>query len=554
MSGPPCAPTTGVDTSGRWIGPADRPLLSWMTTPAGGTGSIGVVIAPPIGYELWSSHRALRTLAERLAGRGCTVVRFDYEGTGDSSGDQWDPDRMAAWRSDIAVAARSLRDAGVTSLVLVGLRVGATLALLEGAVVGADAVVAWAPVVRGRRYVRELQLLGMPVPDDPAEPGRAGAFVQAGTVLTADTLGALGDIDLVTLEAAPASRVLVVDRDDKPANTPLLDRLRQLGIEPDHWVRAGTDRFLDQPTEYATVADELVDEIVGWVGTGEVWDRVPAPRPTAAIAWAGSSVDEAVVQLGEAGLVGVATRPSGGPGRGTVVWLNSGSEHHVGPGRAWVEYARELALDGYASLRVDFSGWGESPDRGHAPGRPYDQHGVEEVDEVVRALRAGGHRRIVVAGLCAGAWIALRAALDIELEGVVAINPQLYWHPGDPVEADIIGETRARRQAEIQRIKQVRSTGLWWALDALGVRDPAATWLRALARTDTPVMTLFARGDDGLEFLGDRTGRAWARVRRAGAVDLVVVDEIDHPMHRHWHRTRVVSAIHTWLDAHLPAD
>jgi len=72
-----------VVTVARWIGRAERPLLSWLTTPAEGTGSVGVVVVPPIGYELWSSHRTLRTLAERLAGQGCSVLRFDFDGTGD---------------------------------------------------------------------------------------------------------------------------------------------------------------------------------------------------------------------------------------------------------------------------------------------------------------------------------------------------------------------------------------------------------------------------------------------------------------------------------------
>ena len=52
---------------------------------------MGVVIVPPVGYEYWSSHRTLRTLAERLAGQGCCALRFDFDGTGDSAGDQWDP-------------------------------------------------------------------------------------------------------------------------------------------------------------------------------------------------------------------------------------------------------------------------------------------------------------------------------------------------------------------------------------------------------------------------------------------------------------------------------
>ena len=197
---------------------------------------------------------------------------------------------------------------------------------------------------------------------------------------------------------------------------------------------------------------------------------------------------------------------------------------------------------------------GREPQLGHAPGRPYDQHGLEDVGEIAAALRAG----VIVVwwwrdSAPVPGWRC--GPLVVELDGVVAINPQLYWRPGDPVEADIVGETRARRQPEIRRIKRLRRTGLWWALDALGVRHPAAAWLRRLSRTGTPVMCLFTEGDDGLEFLEDRTARAWAQAaRRQGTVDLVVVGEIDHPMHRHWYRSKVVSAIHDWPDTHTTGD
>jgi alpha-beta hydrolase superfamily lysophospholipase len=553
MPPPVDARSQPIETVGRWMGSEDRPLLSWLTTPEGGSGSVGVVIVPPFGYELWTSHWTLRTLAERLAAQGCSVVRFDFDGTGDSAGDQWDPDRLDRWRDDLGTAATSLRELGVSSLVVVGLRAGGTLALLEGSRVAADAVVAWAPVVRGRRYVRELQLLGLPVPEDPDRPEHKGAIAEAGSLFAAGTLDALSALDLSELPVAPAPRTLVIDRDDRPASTSLLDRLEELGAKPEHQVVGGTGLVLDQPTEYAVVAEDVVDRICSWVGPGAVLAHRPAPRPEVTFPWADGAVTETVVRLGRSGLIGVLTHPVG-PSRATVVWLNSGSEHHVGPGRAWVEYARQLALDGYTSLRVDFSGWGESPDRGRAPGRPYDLHGIDEVAEVVEALRADGHRHVVVAGLCAGAWIALRAALTVRLDGVIALNPQLYWQPGDPVEADIVGETRARRQDEIRRIKALRSTGLWWSLDAAGLRHPAAVWLRSLARTGIPIMTLFADGDDGLEFLQDRTGRTWAEVRRQGGFDVVVVDQIDHPMHRHWHRSKVVSAVRSWLDRNVPPD
>ena len=543
-----------IVTSGQWIGPPERSLMAWLTRPTDGVGEVGVVIVPPVGYEYWSSHRSLRTLAERLAQNGCLALRFDFDGTGDSAGDQWDPARLEAWQRNIGQAAAVVRGWGVTTLVVIGLRIGGTLALTQGAAVGADAVVAWAPVARGNRYVRELQLLGLAVPETPELPERAGV-VQAGSVFSAETLAGLGAIDLSALPDRPATRVLVVDRSDKPASAPILDRLRALGVEPDYVLREGAELFLDQPTEYATVPDGIVDEITAWVGPSQVFaeaEDAPVRRPTATVAWQGETVEEEVVELGRLGFVGILTRPPSGVSRGTVVWLNSGSEHHVGPGRAWVEYARTLALYGWTSLRVDFSGWGESPDLGHAPGRPYDQHGVAEVGEIVDALRDSGHGTIVLAGLCAGAWIALRAVLDVDVEGVLALNPQLYWQPGDPVEANIDTETHVRRLPEISRDERFAAIGVWSFLDLLGVRPPAARWLDALARRRTPILAVFAEGDDGLQYIQNRIGRAFRRARSGGLIDATTVPDIDHPMHRHWQRPAMVGAISAWLDTVLP--
>jgi dienelactone hydrolase len=543
-----------IVTCGQWIGPPERPLMAWLARPVDGIGEVGVVIVPPVGYEYWNSHRTLRTLAERLARNGCLALRFDFDGTGDSAGDQWDPGRLEAWQRNIGQAADALRELGVTRLVVIGLRIGATLALTQGAAVGADAVVAWAPVARGSRYVRELQLIGLAVPETPELPERAGV-VQAGSVFSVETLAGLGAIDVSALPDRPATRVLVVDRSDKPPSAPILDRLRALGVEPDHVVREGAELFLDQPTEYATVPDGVVDEITAWVGSSEVFAEsgdAPARRTTARVAWQGVTVEEEVVELGRLGFVGILTRPPSGVSRGTVVWLNSGSEHHVGPGRAWVEYARTLALSGCTSLRVDFSGWGDSPDLGHAQGRPYDQHGVAEVGEIVDALRDSGHSAIVLAGLCAGAWIALRAALDVDVEGVLALNPQLYWQPGDPVEANIETETHVRRLSEMRRDKRGAALGAWSFLDMVGVRPPAARWVDALARRQTPVLAVFAEGDDGLEYIQDRIARAFGRARRGGLIDVTTVPGIDHPMHRHWQRPSMVDAIAAWLDKVMP--
>ena len=108
----------------------------------------------------------------RRAGR--TALRLDYDGTGDSAGEQWDADRVAAWRGSVAYGADELRNMGHHDITVVGLRLGATLALLEASSLGATRLVAWAPVVSGRRYVRELRMLGIAVEPSVARPEPGG--------------------------------------------------------------------------------------------------------------------------------------------------------------------------------------------------------------------------------------------------------------------------------------------------------------------------------------------------------------------------------------------
>lgn len=528
-------------TSGRWLGPPDRPLLGWLTAPLEATTGTGVLVLPPVGYPYWSSHRTLRVIAERLASDGHVALRLDYDGTGDSAGDQWDPDRLPAWRASLRAGAEELRALGCTRLVLVGARLGATLALFDGATVGAAAVVAWEPVASGRRYAKEIRLMSIAVPAD-ADAQDGGALVSAGTVFGAETLAELSRVAVTAIEAPPAPRVVLVGGAPDAKTT---DHLRHLGAEVDPVIVSGGDQALGVPSEEAEVPGEVVGAISRGVG--------PAPRTTpfrpperaaARLTWNGAPLTEEVVALGPERLVGILTEPVA-PDRSsaTVVFLNTGSEPHIGPGRAWVEYARELAARGHRSLRIDFRGWGESPDDGHAPGRPYAAHAEDDAAAIIRALRERGHERVVLVGLCASAWVALRVVLHEPAAGVIALNPQLYWQPGDPVEA-LMTETRVRRTAERRREERGGRCGLWTALDVLGQRPWAGEWLDDLRAAGVPVLMLFAAGDDGLEYLGNRLKRRLTRTLRSGVVTVAEVPDIDHSMHRAWLRGAIVDALH----------
>lgn len=145
-------------------------------------GTAGIVICNAFGAEYMLSHFALRRVALELAKGGHEVLRFDYSGTGDSSGHE-DDVSLGQWLEDIDTAIDELIDtAGLDAVSLLGVRLGAGLACVAAAKHGETvrSVVAWDPVLRGEHYLAELrrverimqsgesgepQLLGHPLPE-----------------------------------------------------------------------------------------------------------------------------------------------------------------------------------------------------------------------------------------------------------------------------------------------------------------------------------------------------------------------------------------------------
>src|SRR5215469_6794225 len=145
-----------------YFGAGGRPLFGFYHPPAEGPWrGVGVVLCPPIGTDRTRSDRAYRHLAERLAGAGFACLRFDLFGTGDSGGDESEPGLLHGWVEDVGQAIRELRArSGAETISLVGLRLGATVAMLHAAESGpVDSLVLWSPYVCGAGFLSEVTKL-----------------------------------------------------------------------------------------------------------------------------------------------------------------------------------------------------------------------------------------------------------------------------------------------------------------------------------------------------------------------------------------------------------
>ena len=222
-------------------------------------------------------------------------------------------------------------------------------------------------------------------------------------------------------------------------------------------------------------------------------------------------------------LVGILTHPCGAtpPSDTAVIFFNAGLVHRVGPGRLYVELARQLAAQGWTCLRFDHAGIGDSPARSDQ--LPAEKAAVFEAIEAMDALtRHHGCTRFVLAGMCAGTPTAFRAAvIDARVEALVLLNAVL----GDRAAADekALEEMTARKVAHSYWSDKIFRPRSWLRLLS-GKSSPRrilAMLLRAKRssadRTRSPLDAdgaavlndlgaLAARGTRVLLLFGERTG------------------------------------------------
>jgi hypothetical protein len=322
--------------------------------------------------------------------------------------------------------------AGATKQVVVGMRVGATIAVNAGIGSGLDALVLWDACASGARFVREHQVLLKMI--DPTD-GMLGEGVELpGHVLTDATAADLSSLRLEALPKGLARRLLVLERPGRPLDARARDHLSSERAE---WAEAtGQSELLeaisprDSPPlatigSICTWLDRVIDDARLPVAVPRVLDRAVVGRTAD-----GMPVTERVVRLGPLGLVGLMTESESATHGPVVIMLNDGHEHHVGPARLWVDLARRWGSLGIQSVRVDVSGIGDSPLR---PGQKervcYPPEIFDDVAGVASDLRPDDPRDVVLMGVCSGAYHAIDCGIDLRVRGVCAINPGLAPNP-----------------------------------------------------------------------------------------------------------------------------
>lgn len=178
-----------------------------------------------------------------------------------------------------------------------------------------------------------------------------------------------------------------------------------------------------------------------------------------------ASPRERVVRFGVGqGLAGILSAPRDARADvPTIVFVNAGVVHRVGPNRLYVDTARALSALGYTVLRFDLAGIGDS--EAGAGGASLTEAAVADVQAAIDFLaRTRKATSFVLFGLCSGAnYSLLTTFADPRIVGVMLIDPTT---------------TRTRRGEMIHLARRLRHAATWGAL--LTLRHPA--FRRSLGR------------------------------------------------------------------------
>lgn len=469
-----------------------------------------ILLCPGLGRDASRAHRSYRIMANQFATEGYPTLRFDYPGAGDSceidGRECW-----TVWQQSVQTAADWLRaNTGARRIVMIGLRIGATLAALAASirddVVG---LVLLEPVLRGKSYVSQLMVESrlrsdsVTMPDDGLEID--------GLCLDIGTVKSLRQVDLRQVKLSPGCSISIFSQFRTPVLAACVDAWRDTGV-PIVLQNLGSLEALLRPCHLTDGPDADFGPILSWLHTAIPPRQIPR---TAAMALPRSLMSriatlqpensvESPLHFGENGhLVGVLCRPTEDiPCDSAVIIGNTGGDPHYGLARFAVEFARRLAARGIASLRIDFAGLGDSissPDGGEDLTQIFGIDRTPAFGAAIDMMKRLGFQHFALNGLCSGAYHAFLGALaDDRVTALLSIN--LPWFT---VRYDKPGPESFARQA-----------------------------IAELSHRQVRALLLFSAGDPGIKALEQHFGAEGTNLRDTPSVVASIVAGLDHDLTR----------------------
>jgi len=551
----------------------DGQMFAWLHQPTNRpSAGFAALICNPLGQEYMSGYRSIRHLADELADAGISTMRFDYTHTGNSMGEGIEHSTVEQFMVDITSAATSLRSlTGESRIVILGVGFGATFAALAAERVSAFSLVMWNPTTSGKRFVREQRLLSGMLGD---ESPNNGAIDSAGVYLTPELQADIGKINLTHQSYAMLESVLIVSRNDMDQDAALASTLEAQEVPYERLCLPGYQEMMDHPTE-THVPHLAIDRIRTWLAASVIKSSEASRQESISIAAVRNGASPSTAMNMPGGLTeracnfglsehlfGIVTEPAlnstelaGSP---AYVFLNCGSEHHVGPHRIYTVMARNIASKGHLAFRFDIEGIGDAISRGGNPeNNSYSPVATKDLREALAFLQARyGVRRFVLSGICAGAYHSYKGSVEISDFDIVEtnlINPLVFeWNYDDPEdhfryykptnvrllsrlsgwvrivsgEVDYRYHLRSIKTRISEKLVSLTAKVRGAGRDGVGLRLPNG--LRALARRNTRLNLILAGSDPGYKIMLIQAKNETLAASRDGWLRTHIIEHADH--------------------------
>jgi pimeloyl-ACP methyl ester carboxylesterase len=542
--------------------------LGWLHTPVGGTSDVGVVLVSPIGRDARCAHMPMRLLADRLAAAGFCTIRYDHLGVGDSLDLPDEADVYPEWLQGISHATEFLRaTTGVNRVVLGGVRMGATFAAISA--VPSDGLILLAPVLSGRSWLNRMRFSARMSKTPDGAGGAAESIDTDGLWLSPATVASLSRVDLNSI-APPQGPVFIA------AQNQLVKAYAERASKAGAMVHATdfpgfNEMFLDSAVNLPP--DDLFDSVRAWLFDtfGQATPLAAPGRPSDECVLRPPGSVERAVAFGP-GLHGVLCRPeTAGASGPAVLFCNTGGDPRAGSGGFASKAARRLANMGLTSLRFDMAGLGDSPmPDGAVRCHVFETPREGDIDAALAFLGEHGYGRVVVVGVCSGAYHALRAAWrNPRVSGLFAVSPiKMIWRPGDsatfardeylfsvrvyvkalldPNAWSFAIQSRTSFLGLLLALANRLKTRLLGMFARLGPSSPLAN-MRRFTERGGRVRLVMGLNDTSLEEVETYFGSKSSKLRRLEGASIEIIPNLDHGLARRASRDIAVELLANWL-------